>query len=89
MASLCSVPNLRQNLLRGGATEDTLAVLTGVESKWQEDGGQQTLSPISYDNQGRSGDFTHHTCQTTPAATKFCSKLHRAVFPAQQQACET
>ncbi|KAK1659389.1 hypothetical protein BDP55DRAFT_733340 [Colletotrichum godetiae] len=38
--------NLRRNLVRGGVTEATLAVLTCDESNYQEDGvGEQTTSP--------------------------------------------
>ncbi|KAK6210159.1 hypothetical protein QIS74_11743 [Colletotrichum tabaci] len=47
--------NLRRNLLRGGVSEETLAVLTSDESNWDEDAAEQRAgAPAS----GTSQNFT-------------------------------
>ncbi|KAF4831040.1 Negative regulator of differentiation 1 [Colletotrichum siamense] len=61
--------NLRRNLMRGGVTEDTLAVLTSDESQCQED-DQKPAGQIPDPSSGGAPDYVHKPCQKITAATR-------------------
>ncbi|EQB50889.1 hypothetical protein CGLO_09628 [Colletotrichum gloeosporioides Cg-14] len=61
--------NLRRNLMRGGVTEDTLAVLTSDESQCQED-DQKHASQVPDPSSGGAPDYVYKPSQKITAATR-------------------
>ncbi|KAK2761868.1 RNA recognition motif containing protein [Colletotrichum kahawae] len=61
--------NLRRNLMRGGVTEDTLAVLTSDESQYQED-DQKPAGQVSDPSSGRALNCVHKPSQKITAASR-------------------